>query len=143
VRLLVFCKEICYDAPSDERKKVYIYIFIYLFKCLIYRLCCYVVFKWHFVRGPLTKATYQAGRVQASARRARHKFQIYFYIGHFLLCSPFVIYRLWQTGSVSAQLNRQPSFPTPKRENRSVFPHVIFEETGKWWALANTLMDLP
>ena len=81
------------------------------------------------------KATYQAGRVQV--------FQIYFYFGHFLLYSLFAMYKLSQTGSVSAQLNRQPSYPTPKRENRSVLPNVIFEDTGKWWSLANTVANLP
>ena len=45
------------------------------------------------------KATYQAGRVQALDWRARDEYYIYFYFGQFLLYSPFVIYRLPQTGS--------------------------------------------
>jgi hypothetical protein len=89
------------------------------------------------------RATYQAGHVQAWPWRTLDKFQIFFYFCHFLLYSPFVMCRLSQTGSVSAQLNREPSYPTPKRENRSVFPNVIYEETGKWWALVNAVINLP
>ena len=90
--------------------KKYVRMYVYLLKCFINRVCCYLAFKWQFVRGPLVKATYQAGRVQTLAWRARDKFQIYSYFRHCLLYSPFVMYRLWQTGSVSAQLNREPSF---------------------------------
>jgi hypothetical protein len=64
------------------------------------------------------ETTYQAGRVQASAERARVKFQSYYYFGHFLLYSHFAMYRLWQTGYVPAQLNREPAYPIPKRGNR-------------------------
>jgi hypothetical protein len=118
-------------------------MYVCLLKRFIYRLCCCVAFKCQFVREPLMKATYQAGRVQASAWRARDKFPIYFYIGHFLLYWPFVMYRLPQTGSVPAQLHKEPSFLTPKRENSSIFLNVIFEEAAKLWALANTVINLP
>jgi len=89
---------------------MFVRLFVY---SLIYHLCCYLAFNSQFVRGPLKKANCQARRVQASAWRARDKFQIYFYFGHFLLYSPFVMYRLFANWMCVGAAEQKAILPYP------------------------------